>query len=208
MDTKGHPGIYLLAVAFAALLSACAQITASRPLQFGYATLNIRTDSDDAPAVQIIEARSADGSAEVNFPGEQPPIKHLYLRTGNYELKVDCKRNWLHPPADGTTYRLPYGLGLDDASEKITVSVHAGKEYFLDCKPGLTKSEFIFDEDVWLAVRMPYESELLGARLNRSAPFSDDVDVPPAPDPGTAPPPPLLREEWSILNYLLCSMIL
>lgn len=180
---RNRPVIYLLAVVLAALLSACAQITTSRPV-FGYATVNMRPNSNDTPAVQIIEVKSTDGSATASFPGNQPYIKHLYLRTGEYELKVDCRRNWPNPPADSSTYRLPYGLGTDDSSERITVSVQAGKIYFLDCDPGLNKSEFIFREDVWLAIRMP-------APVSGTAPPAPDSGTaPPHPDPSTAPPPP------------------
>ena len=164
---KGYSFVHLaVAAVVVTLISACAQITANRPMQFGYATVNVRTDSDDAPAVRVIGVQTEDGLARVTFPGDKPQIRHLYLRTGNYEFQVDCLRNWPHPPSDGTTYQLPHGLSLDDASEKVTVSVYAGKEYFLDCKPGLTKSEFIFGEDVWLAERRHHGQHMVAWYLS------------------------------------------
>lgn len=140
----------LLAIGMVCVLGGCTSISLSKPVSSDFAAINVLTvgpnggpDDNGAPTVQVISIHTPDGSQHLEIPGEKPHIKVFYLRPGKYTLKLDCLRNWPLPD-NATTTRLPFGLGLDDASETFQVSVESGQRYLLDCIPGMTKSQFIF----------------------------------------------------------------
>jgi hypothetical protein len=113
---------------------------------FGSVSIEVSNNLNGGPlgevTVRILKIQAVSGTEEKDFPGDKPGITNLYLKAGNYKVKAVCERNWPNPPKDGSTYRLPYGLGTDDTSETFTIHIEADKDYLLDCVPGIDKSEF------------------------------------------------------------------
>jgi hypothetical protein len=142
---KGLSAIYFLGLAF---VTGCSSIMLDNPhaVGFGGVSIEVGNDHNGGPlgkaTVKILEIQTASGTEARDFPSDKPGIKNLYLKAGRYKVRGICERNWPNPPKDGSTYRLPYGLGTDDASETFTISIETDKNYLLDCVPGIDKSEF------------------------------------------------------------------
>ncbi|MGH7238882.1 MAG: hypothetical protein ACREHG_02330 [Candidatus Saccharimonadales bacterium] len=126
------------------LIAGCSSILLDNPHSPDFATVNVAVDfgHKEKPLIQIISIKTINGTQDTTFTGNKPYVKILYLRQGKYTVKADCQQNWPNAPQNGSTYRLPYGIGTDDSSEVFTISVKAGMEYWLSCLPGLNKSKF------------------------------------------------------------------
>lgn len=131
-------------------LSGCTAIALENPHAPNFVTVLIAPDHQrqDNPAIQVVNIKTASGFQSVDFPWDKTNISAFYVKPGKYVVRAVCKRNWPSPPTDNKTYRLPYGLGTDDSSETFTMTVGSGNRYWLDCIPGLDKSEFRLGEMV------------------------------------------------------------
>ncbi len=137
----------ILIVSAAYALSSCTSISLSKPTSPDFGTIillsvdpNGTPVDNGAATVQVIRIQTFDGAQHLDIPSENPHMKAFYLQPGKYTLKLDCRRNWPLPD-NGATARLPYGLGLDDASETFQISVERGQRYLLDCIPSFYSLE-------------------------------------------------------------------
>lgn len=93
---KGHPGIYLSAVAFAVLaVSACAPIRESKSPLVSYSYLYVAWVSDIQPAVIIKDIQKV-GEPDTRYT-PSPSARNLWLRPGNYEATLECFRPQTDP---------------------------------------------------------------------------------------------------------------
>jgi hypothetical protein len=93
---KGHPGIYLLAVALAAVaISACAPIRESETPLAIYMEVYVGELDASHPAVRIMDIQKL-GEADTRYI-PSPSARNLWLRPGNYEATFECFRPQTDP---------------------------------------------------------------------------------------------------------------